>query len=81
MLEQGLVQSRADLARYLGVSRAKVTQVLSLLKLAPEIQDFIANLDETDKQLQILSERRLRSLVQCGDINEQINRFDQLLIK
>ena len=37
MLEQGLVQSQADLARRLGVSRAKITQTLNLLKLDTEI--------------------------------------------
>ena len=32
LLESGEVESRAELARYLGVSRARVTQVLRRLK-------------------------------------------------
>jgi len=33
-----LINSQSDIARDLGVTRARVSQVLSLLKLAPEIQ-------------------------------------------
>ena len=35
VLDSGLVSSQADLAVLLGVSRAKVTQMLNLLKLDP----------------------------------------------
>ncbi|MBH81147.1 MAG: hypothetical protein CMQ49_11635 [Gammaproteobacteria bacterium] len=79
ILESGMIASRADLARHLGVSRAKVTQILNLMKLAPEIRDFIANLEESDERLQILTERQLRPLVQCGSIGAQINRFEELV--
>lgn len=46
-LDSGEVKSRADLARKLGVSRAKVTQMLNLLKLDKAIQIFIAGFDDT----------------------------------
>ena len=42
MLAEGECASRADLARKLGVSRARVTQVLKLLGLAPEVLGTIA---------------------------------------
>ena len=32
LLDSGAVKTRADLARYLGVSRSRVTQVLNRLK-------------------------------------------------
>ena len=67
ILESGIIASQADLARQLGVSRAKVTQIMNLLKLAPEIRDFIANLEDTDERLQLLTERRLRPLVRITD--------------
>ena len=38
--------SRANLARKLGVSRARVTQVLGLLDLAPEAQEIVAALGD-----------------------------------
>lgn len=67
MLEQGIVGSRADLARHLGVSRAKITQILSLLKLDNELQTFLLGFDETDERLQQLSERKLRRLIDWGE--------------
>ena len=36
LLDSGEVRTRAELARYLGVSRAKVTQVLNRLKNSPD---------------------------------------------
>lgn len=63
MLDLGQAESQADLARILGVTRAKVTQMLNLLKLDDEIQAFMRDLDETDERLKVLTERRLRRLM------------------
>ena len=63
MLDDGTASSQADLARLLGVSRAKVTQVLNLLKLDEEIQEFILGMEDTDERLKVLTERRLRDIV------------------
>lgn len=41
LIRSGAVRNQADLARLVGVSRARVTQVLDLLWLAPEIQEDI----------------------------------------
>lgn len=38
LIQSGAVHDRADLARLVGVSRARVTQVMNLLWLAPDIQ-------------------------------------------
>ena len=64
MLDQGQADSQADLSRILGVSRAKVTQILNLLRLDDEIKGFMMDLKEADTRLQLLTERKLRSLVQ-----------------
>lgn len=79
MLEQGLAQSQADLASLLGVSRAKVTQMLNLLKLDEEIQEFILGLDETDERLKMLTERRLRELVKVEDGEVQREQFWEII--
>ena len=63
MLDNGQAESQADLARHLGLSRAKITQTMSLLKLDGNIQQFILELEDTDKRLQRLTERLLRGLV------------------
>ncbi|MGQ9628669.1 MAG: hypothetical protein ACUVV0_17415 [Anaerolineae bacterium] len=52
----------ADLARKLGVSRARVTQMLRLLNLAPEVLKAIAALGDPLPS-PIVTERRLRPIV------------------
>ncbi|MGE0229080.1 MAG: hypothetical protein AB7U23_11295 [Dehalococcoidia bacterium] len=39
LIRSGAVKDQAELARLVGVSRARVTQVMGLLWLAPEIQE------------------------------------------
>ena len=40
-IRSGAVRDQADLARLVGVSRARVTQVMNLLWLAPDIQEAV----------------------------------------
>ncbi len=62
MLGAGECTSRADLARKLGVTRARVTQVLGLLELTPEVVEALAALgDPLPKR--IVTKRALRSLL------------------
>ena len=56
MEERG--ESRADLARRLGVSRARGTQVLSILDLAPDVLELL----ERQSGPGMVSERALRGL-------------------
>lgn len=62
-LDDGACASRAALARRLGVSRARVTQVLALLALAPEVLAAIAALGDPLPR-PIVSERMLRPLLE-----------------
>ena len=41
LIRAGTVHDRADIARLVGVSRARVTQVMRLLDLAPGIQEAV----------------------------------------
>jgi hypothetical protein len=41
LLRQGVVADQADLARLGHVSRARVTQIMNLLQLAPDIQEQV----------------------------------------
>ncbi len=61
-LSNGDSSRPADLARKLGVSRARVTQVLRLLNLAPEVLKAIAALGDPLPS-PIVTERRLRPIV------------------
>jgi ParB-like chromosome segregation protein Spo0J len=40
-MEKGGYRSQTDLARKKGVSRARVTQILNLLKLDEEVQEMV----------------------------------------
>lgn len=71
LLESGKVASQADIARLEGITRARVTQVMGLLRLGPEIQKKILSLPDTTHRPPI-SERMLRPLETLTD------RFDQI---
>lgn len=62
LLSTGVCVSRADLARQLGVTRARVTQVLSLLALTPEVIDGLTTLGDPLPGPTV-SEHRLRALL------------------
>jgi len=64
---QGMVDSRevrdyADLARLGYVTRARMTQIMNLLNLAPDIQEALLLQPPTTSGRDPISERRLRKL-------------------
>ena len=59
LLESGAVSGVGELARRLGVSQPRVTQILNLTYLAPDIQAEILGLDAIDG-IEPMSERPLR---------------------
>lgn len=77
-LASGEAKDRADLARQLGFSRARVTQVLYLMELAPEIQRWIDGLEPTSDRPPI-TERRLRDLArQWPDPDDQLVELERI---
>jgi transcriptional regulator with XRE-family HTH domain len=77
MIKKSEVKSQAELARKSGVNRARITQIMNVLKLAPEIQDYLKSLDEPF-QIQYFTEKRLRPITKIKDDQEQIRKFDEL---
>ena len=77
-LERGEFADFADMARQLGFTRARVTQLMDLLLLAPEVQEEILFL-ELPPGAQPMSERGLREAV-LGTIDwqEQRRRWEGL---
>lgn len=59
-----------ELARQLGFTRARVTQILDLLLLAPDIQEHIVHLEAVDG-VEPMSERALRDVVRHESWAEQ----------
>jgi len=59
MLDEGSVNSMSEIARIEGLARARVTQIMNLLKLPTEMQVFLLGLDDA-KLVRKYSERKLR---------------------
>jgi tetratricopeptide (TPR) repeat protein len=72
LLRNGIVGNRSRLAELLGYSRARITQVLNLLKLPSDIRRKILLTDN-------ISEFQLRPLIRIEDEQRQKEMFDRLL--
>ena len=59
-IDAGELRDQADAARRLGLTRARLTQLMDLALLAPEIQERLLFL-EVSGGVHLLSERRLRA--------------------
>jgi hypothetical protein len=60
MLDDGKLGSLSGLRKKEGLTRARVTQVMNLLKLSAEMREFLAGLEDL-KEIRRYSERRLRN--------------------
>jgi hypothetical protein len=78
-IDRGLVKDRADVARRLNLTRTRITQLLDLTLLAPDIQDAIMRLEAVDG-VEPLFERWLREVVACVDWREQREVWSGLLV-
>jgi len=76
-LDSGECTSQTALARKLGVSRVRVTQVLNLLRLSAQVIDQIASLGDPLSS-QIVTERTLRPMIPIPEA-EQERRIERLL--
>jgi hypothetical protein len=78
-IDRGIVADRAAVARQLGFTRAKVTQLLDLILLAPNIQDELLGM-EAVAGIEPLSERKLRELVREPEWGRQRKIWGGLLV-
>ena len=78
LLRSGDVRDYADLARLGQVTRARVTQIMNLLNLAPDIQEHILFMPPTAKVRQALPERRIRFIAAVPDWRKQRRMWQQL---
>ncbi|MBK7072925.1 MAG: hypothetical protein IPH44_11535 [Myxococcales bacterium] len=62
LLDSGEAPNRAWLARHHGLTRARVTQLMSLLLLHPDILDYVRNLPAGTPE-RLVTEKKLRRLV------------------
>ncbi|HUT62116.1 MAG TPA: hypothetical protein VNA25_30120 [Phycisphaerae bacterium] len=71
LVRKGEVRDYADLARLGHVTRARATQIMNLLNLAPDIQEGILFLPRASSGRDPISERKVRRLVAEFDWREQ----------
>jgi len=64
LVNRGEAADYPDLARLAHVSRARITQIMNLLLLAPDIQEAILFLPRTDALRAPVRERHIRAI--CG---------------
>ena len=68
---QGEVSDYAELARLAMVTRARMTQIMSLLLLAPDIQEEILFLPRSDGGLDPIREKAIRPIAAVPDWRKQ----------
>jgi hypothetical protein len=78
LLESGEASNQAAIARLEGITRARVTQVMGLLRLAPEIQEHVLSLPDMVRRPAI-TERALRPIAQLERASDQKARFQELV--
>jgi predicted XRE-type DNA-binding protein len=62
LLATGQVKDQAEIARTAGITRARVTQIINLTQLAPDIQEAILNLEPTTDHVPRFREREVRTI-------------------
>ena len=71
LLGDGVVTDQAELARLGHVTRARVTQIMNLLHLAPDIQEELLFLPLIERGRDTLLERHLRPIAAVPDWRKQ----------
>ena len=61
-IDVGTLKDRADAARKLGISRARVTQILALTLLSPRIQEAVLATETVDG-VELVTERAIREVL------------------
>lgn len=71
LIEEGAVANYAEVARLMGLSRARVTQIMNLLYLAPDIQEEILLYQGEGWPTPDISERPMRHITRIPSWSEQ----------
>lgn len=74
-IRNGVVADYAELARLGSVSRARLSQIMNLLNLAPDIQEAILFLPRVESGKDTITERELRAVVREVDWGRQREVF------
>ena len=78
LLGSGKIANQAEIDQRESVTRARVTQVMGMLRLAPEIQEKILSMPSTVHRPSV-SERVLRPIASIAGHRDQLREFHKLL--
>ena len=78
LIRDSEVADQAELARVGHVSRARLTQIMNLLCLAPDIQEQILLLPVTERGRDAVTERELRPIAGVADWRKQRRMWARL---
>jgi hypothetical protein len=81
LVRTGAVRDYAELARLGHVTRARVSQVMNLLQLAPDIQEAILFMPRTERGRDPVILRQLQPLASTLDWGNQRRMWAALLLK
>jgi hypothetical protein len=81
LLRTGEVSHYAELARLAQVTRARVSQIMNLLHLAPDIQEAILFLPRTERGRDPIRLRDLQPIAMTADWRRQRMQWRQLVGK
>jgi len=78
LIRAGAVADLAELARFGRVTRARMTQIMNLLQLAPEIQEELLFLPRIERGKAPIQERQLRPIAGVSDWRKQRRMWNDL---
>ena len=78
LVQTGEIASYAELARLGHVTRARMTQIMAFLHLAPDIQDALLNLPPVEGGRDPITERDIRPILATVDWSRQRRRWSDL---
>ena len=78
LVHDGVVADYAELARLGHVTRARMTQIMNLLHLAPDLQEAILFLPRVEKGKDPVTERDLRNISAKNEWRRQRTLFHKL---
>jgi len=79
LISQGAVSDQAELARLGQVTRARMTQIMNLLHLAPDIQEELLFLPRIERGDSLIHERQLRPIAAVTDWRKQWRMWSDLM--
>ena len=76
LIEEGVVTNQTEIARMMGLSCARMTQIMDLLYLAPGIQEEILLAPGGEKLKLNVPERAMRPITRTPDWNDQLRLWE-----